>query len=88
VTIPSYPVSRVEEDEIRYSLGSALHNGAHSIRQTIDGIRESAEYGEDEEITKPEVKKGDVEVIAEAAEAAPSAEDTIPAEETPSGGEA
>ncbi len=89
ITIPSYPVSREEEDEIRYSLGSALHNDAHSIRQTIEGIRESAEYGEDEEISKPEVEKDDAEIIAEAAAAAPSAEDTVPAEEKPdSGGEA
>jgi len=78
VSIPSYPVSRVEEDEIRYSLGSILHNENHSIRQEIEGVRQEAEYGEEEEILKPEVAKDDVEVIAEAVAKAPSAEDTIP----------
>jgi hypothetical protein len=47
--------------------------------QSIEGIRDSAEYGE-EEITKPEVAKDEAEVIAEAVAAAPSAEDTIPKE--------
>jgi len=79
VTIPSYPVSRSEEEEIKYALGSNLHSENHSIRQSIEGIRESAEYGE-EEITKPEVAKDEAEVIAEAVAAAPSAEDTIPKE--------
>ncbi len=84
VTIPSYPVSRSEEDDIQYSLGSSLHNEAHSIRQTIVGIQQSAEYGEEEEPTKPEVKKGDAEQLADAAEAAPSAEDTYPPEDSAS----
>tara|TARA_B100000131_G_scaffold154688_1_gene150071 strand:+ start:251 stop:940 length:690 start_codon:yes stop_codon:yes gene_type:complete len=90
VTIPSYPVSRSEEDDIQYSLGSSLHNEAHSIRQTIVGIQQSAEYGEEEEPTKPEVKKGDAEKLADAAEAAPSAEDTYPPEDSASteGGDA
>ena len=90
VTIPSYPVSRSEEDDIQYSLGSSLHNEAHSIRQTIVGIQQSAEYGEEEEPSKPEVKKGDAEQLAEAAEAAPSAEDTYPSEDSASteGGDA
>ncbi len=90
VTIPSYPVSRSEEDDIQYSLGSSLHNEAHSIRQTIVGIQQSAEYGEEEEPSKPEVKKGDAEQLAEAAEAAPSAEDTYPPEDSASteGGDA
>jgi len=90
VTIPSYPVSRSEEDDIQYSLGSSLHNEAHSIRQTIVGIQQSAEYGEEEEPTKPEVKKGDAEQLADAAEAAPSAEDTYPPEDSASteGGDA
>jgi small subunit ribosomal protein S4 len=79
VTIPSYPVSRSEEEEIQYALGSDLHSENHSIRQSIEGIKQSAEYGE-EEITKPEVAKDEAEVIAEAAAAAPSAEDTIPKE--------
>ena len=90
VTIPSYPVSRSEEDDIQYSLGSSLHNEAHSIRQTIVGIQQSAEYGEEEEPSKPEVKKGDAEQLAEAAKAAPSAEDTYPPEDSASteGGDA
>jgi len=82
VTIPSYPVSRSEEDDIQYSLGSSLHNEAHSIRQTIVGIQQSAEYGEEEEPSKPEVKKGDAEQLADAAAAAPSAEDTFPPEDS------
>ncbi|MGY8701521.1 MAG: 30S ribosomal protein S4 [Candidatus Poseidoniales archaeon] len=79
VTIPSYPVSRSEEEEIKYALGSDLHSENHSIRQSIEGVRQSAEYGE-EEIIKPEVAKDEAEVIAEAVAAAPSAEDTIPKE--------
>jgi small subunit ribosomal protein S4 len=79
VTIPSYPVSRSEEEEITYALGSDLHSENHSIRQSIEGVRQSAEYGE-EETSKPEVAKDEAEVIAEAVAAAPSAEDTIPKE--------
>ncbi|MDP6870188.1 MAG: 30S ribosomal protein S4 [Candidatus Poseidoniaceae archaeon] len=49
VTIPSYHVTRDEEEEIRYHPNSALNDENHIIRQTILGVRESAEYAEEEE---------------------------------------
>ena len=48
VTIPSYPVTRDEEELIRYHPRSKLNDENHIIRQTILGVRESAEYAEDE----------------------------------------
>ena len=77
VTIPSYQVSRDEEELITYVGNSPLFNENHSLRKEIEGIRERAEYG-DEEIVPPTIETGDAEVIAKAASDAPSAEDTIP----------
>ena len=51
ITIPSYPVSRDEEEEIQYHPRSNLNDENHSIRQTIAGVRESASF---EEVERPE----------------------------------
>ena len=83
VTIPSYPVSRAEEELITYVGRSVIANENHSIRQDLGGVRASAEYGEEEPAEMSEVfTADDATVVSEAAEDAPSAEDTIP-----SGGE-
>jgi small subunit ribosomal protein S4 len=83
VTIPSYPVSRAEEELITYVGRSVVANENHSIRQDIEGVRSSAEYSEEEPAEMSEVfTADDATVVSEAADDAPSAEDTIP-----SGGE-
>ena len=76
VTIPSYPVSRDEEELIRYHPRSKLNDENHVIRQTILGVRESAEYAEDE--VDPESSKSEATVVNESADDAPRAEDTVP----------
>ena len=76
VTIPSYPVSRDEEELIRYHPRSKLNDENHVIRQTILGVRESAEYAEDE--VDPEFSKSEATVVNESADDAPRAEDTVP----------
>ena len=76
VTIPSYPVSRDEEEMIQYHPRSNLNDENHVIRQTIAGVRESATY-EDEE-SDPEFSQSDASAVNESAEEAPSAEDTVP----------
>ena len=58
VNVPSYPVSRDEEEQIRYHPRSNLNDEGHIIRQTILGVRESAEYGEEE--VDPEFNQSDV----------------------------
>ena len=42
VTIPSYPVSRDEEEEIKYHMSSDLNDPDHHVRQIIDGRASSA----------------------------------------------
>ena len=74
VTIPSYPVSRDEEELIRYHPGSSLNNPEHQIRKTIEGRRESAEYAAEE--VDPEATPEFAAEVVEWAEAAPSAETT------------
>jgi len=74
VTIPSYPVSRDEEEMIRYHPGSSLNNPDHQIRKTIEGRRESAEYKAEE--VDPEATPEFAAEVVEGAEAAPSAETT------------
>ena len=76
VTIPSYPVSRDEEELSRYHPRSKLNDENHVIRQTILGVRESAEYAEDE--VDPEFSKSEATVVNESADDAPRAEDTVP----------
>ena len=74
VTIPSYPVSRDEEELIRYHPGSSLNNPEHQIRKTIEGRRESAEYAAED--VDPEATPEFAAEVVEGAEAAPSAETT------------
>ena len=78
VTVPSYPVSRDEEEHIRYHPRSNLNDENHIIRQTILGVRESAEYGEEE--VDPEFNQNEATAVNDAATDAPKAEDTIPEE--------
>ena len=73
ITIPSYPVSRDEEEHIKYHPGSGLNNPEHAIRKAIEGRREKAEYAVEE--VDPEATKPFADEVKEAAEAAPSAED-------------
>jgi small subunit ribosomal protein S4 len=75
VTIPSYPVTRDEEELIRYHPRSKLNDENHIIRQTILGVRESAEYAEDE--VDPEFSQSDASEVNESADDAPKAEDTV-----------
>ncbi|MCS5533747.1 MAG: 30S ribosomal protein S4 [Candidatus Poseidoniaceae archaeon] len=74
VTIPSYPVSRDEEESIRYHPGSSLNNPEHQIRKMIEGRRESAEYSAEE--VDPEATPEFAAEVVEGADAAPSAETT------------
>ena len=76
VTIPSYSVSRDEEDQICYHPRSILNDETHNIRQTIMGMRESAEYAQEE--VDPEFDSSDAAIVEVAAEDAPAAEDTVP----------
>ncbi len=79
VTIPSYPVSRSEEELITYASRSVVANENHSIRQDIEGVRSTAEYSEEEPAEMSEVfTADDATVVSEAAEDAPSATDTVP----------
>ncbi|MDA0925682.1 MAG: 30S ribosomal protein S4 [archaeon] len=71
VTIPSYPVSKDEEADLRYHPSSALNNPNHSIRKAIEGVREKADY-EDGEVD-PEATPEFAEEVREAAEASTAA---------------
>ena len=75
VTIPSYPVTRDEEELIRYHPRSKLNDENHVIRQTILGVRESAEYAEEE--VDPEFSQSEASDVNESADDAPKAEDTV-----------
>lgn len=76
VTIPSYQVTREDEELICYHIRSPLNDENHSIRQNILGLRESAEYAEDE--VDPEFTPDEATEVSEAATDAPKAEDTVP----------
>jgi small subunit ribosomal protein S4 len=71
VTIPSYPVSRDEETELRYHPSSALNDPNHDIRKAIEGVREKADYGE--ENVNPEATPEFAEEVREAGEASTAA---------------
>ena len=73
VTIPSYPVSRDEEELIKYHPSSELNNPEHPIRKAIEGRREMAEYASEE--VDPEATPEFAEEVKAAAEEAPSVED-------------
>ncbi|HJM55360.1 MAG TPA: 30S ribosomal protein S4 [Poseidonia sp.] len=70
VTIPSYPVTRDEEGDLRYHTSSGLNNPEHAIRKAIEGRRESAEYNEEEvdPVATPEFAE-EVQAAGEAATA-------------------
>ena len=74
VTIPSYPVSRDEEELIRYHSGSSLNNPEHQIRKMIEGRRESAEYAAEE--VDPEATPEFAAEVVDGAKSAPSVETT------------
>ena len=72
VTIPSYPVSRDEEELIKYHPSSELNNPEHPIRKAIEGRREMAEYASEE--VDPEATPEFAEEVKNAAGEAPSVE--------------
>jgi len=72
VTIPSYPVSRDEEEMIKYHPSSDLNNPEHPIRKAIEGRREMAEYASEE--VDPEATPEFADEVKNAAEEAPSVE--------------
>jgi small subunit ribosomal protein S4 len=74
VTIPSYPVSRDEEELIAYHPSSPLNNPHHSIRLAIEDRRSEAEYAVEEQVD-PEATPEFAAEVAEAAAEAPSADD-------------
>ena len=73
VTIPSYPVSRDEEEQIRYHTMSELNNPEHPILKAIDGRKDMAEYNVEE--VDPEATPEFAEEVKNAAEQAPSVDD-------------
>ena len=73
VTIPSYPVSRDEEEQIRYHPSSELNNPEHPIRKAIEGRKEMAEYNVEE--VDPEATPEFAKEVKNAAEQAPSVDD-------------
>ena len=75
VTIPSYPVSRDEEELIKYHVSSDLNDPEHQIRKAIDGRASSAEYAVEDEEVDPEATAEFATEVKEAAAEAPSAED-------------
>ena len=75
VTIPSYTVSRDEEELIKYHVSSDLNDPEHQIRKTIDGRASSAEYAVEDEEVDPEATAEFATEVKEAAAEAPSAED-------------
>ena len=75
ITIPSYPVSRDEEEEIKYHMSSDLNDSEHHIRKAIDGRASSAEYAVEEEEIDPEATPEFATEVKEAAADAPSAAD-------------
>jgi small subunit ribosomal protein S4 len=74
VTIPSYPVSRDEEELITYHPSSGLNNPQHPIRMAIEDRRSEAEYAVEEQVD-PEATPEFAAEVAEAAADAPSAAD-------------
>ena len=74
MTVPSYIISRDDENMLTYHHTSPLTEATHSIRVEIENTRAAAEYGEGEESDAPSEEF--VAGVAEAAEAAPAAEDT------------
>jgi len=72
VTIPSYPVTRDEEGDLRYHPSSALNDPNHAIRKAIEGVREAAQYEDGEEVD-PVATPEFAEEVREAGEASTQA---------------
>ena len=80
MTVPSYIITRAEEEQLNYHPNSPLANTGHPLREEIEELRAAATYeGEEPETPSgPEAPESDDLVeLAEAAAAAPSAEDTV-----------
>ena len=73
MTVPSYIITRDDENLLTYHHTSPLTDTDHPIRKEIEETRAAAEYEEEDKETPSE---DFVAGVVEAAEAAPSAEDT------------
>ena len=74
VTIPSYPLSRDEEENLTWHPSCPwVENSEHPIRKAIDGRASSAEYGVEQEEVDPEATQEFAKEVEVAAEEAPSA---------------
>ena len=73
MTVPSYIITRDDENTLTYHHTSPLMDDSHPIRVEIEETRAAAEYVEEDDETPSE---DFVAGVVEAAEAAPSAEDT------------
>jgi small subunit ribosomal protein S4 len=74
VTIPSYPLSRDEEENLTWHPSCPwVENSEHPIRKAIDGRASSAEYGVEQEEVDPEATQEFAKEVVVAAEEAPSA---------------
>ena len=76
VTIPSYQISRDEEETLTWHPSCPwANNPEHPIRQAIDGRASSAEYGVEDEEVDPEATPDFATEVKDAAAEAPSADD-------------
>ena len=74
VTIPSYPLSRDEEENLTWHPSCPwVGNSEHPIRKAIDGRASTAEYGIEQEEVDPEATQEFAKEVEVAAEEAPSA---------------
>jgi small subunit ribosomal protein S4 len=73
MTVPSYIITRDDENVLTYHHTSPLTDAEHSIRKEIEDTRAAAEYEEEGKETPSEEF---VAGVVEGAETAPSAEDT------------
>jgi small subunit ribosomal protein S4 len=76
VTIPSYPLSRDDEENLTWHPSCPwVNNSEHPIRQAIDGRASTAEYGVEQEEVDPEATQEFAKEVEVAAEEAPTAEE-------------
>jgi len=75
MTVPSYIITRDDENTLAYHHTSPLTDSSHPIRVEIEETRAAAEYGEGENSDAPSEEF--VAGVAEGAETAPTAEDTV-----------
>ena len=76
MTVPSYIITRDDENTLTYHHTSPLMDAAHPIRAEIEATRAAAEYGEGEGGESETPSEEFVAGVAEGAAAAPAAEDT------------